>query len=202
MHSKTLRSLTIACVGCVILFVAGPAHAFWWYEIRPIPALGLIKVDWGPLGEVQPTSPAQRRQLARQNIYLPSEQRLVRGVRSLVLGKHKVTVTLTIEPPIGHGPGGQEPTARLVVVIDGVKKIDCSFGPNGQTLVEVSRITLSSDGSIDGQVRHIEVTFNLSGGRSLFSTPEELAEQINDQFLTKLIQQQRQRLREDVKRGR
>jgi hypothetical protein len=65
---------------------------------------------------------------------------------------HTVESVIVIDPPTGEGENGQYWTQRLVLRVDGRKKINCTLGTSADGNLWVSRITIHpEDGTIEAR---------------------------------------------------
>jgi HEAT repeat protein len=164
------------------------------YEIRHEPDLGLITIGAISLRDeaTHRTAVRKRATLSRRGLYLADEKQKVTHRRAFTLGIHSLKVALTIYPAAGHGYGGANWTASVVVEIDGVKKIDSVLGYDAPQGLTVESLTLHADGVIGGSARSemgdIEVD---AGERGFFNGAEELAKPLTTEYWLAALEKQK-----------
>lgn len=115
------------------LIAAPAARADWFAEYvsyKSSPDLGQVVVEAGRIRGKHNVIRVHKQQaaLAAKNIFIGAGNEDQKYKRSCTIGGHKVSTTIIIHPPIGHGYGGANYTAELIATIDGKEKVHCNLG--------------------------------------------------------------------------
>jgi len=132
--------------------VGAEEHEAEYIEYRSSPELGHITISNGSVrGEARVKHLSGRAdELAKKGIFpCTDEKRPQVHRRREKMGGRTIDTTIIIRPPTGEGDEGEYWTQRLVVSIDGRRKLNCTIGTTADGELWVSQVVLHpEDGTL------------------------------------------------------
>jgi hypothetical protein len=123
-----------------------------YIEYRASPELGHITISNGAVRGERPVKHLRERadELAKKGIFPCTDEKRPRVHRRREkMGGRTIDSTVVIQPPTGEGDGGEYWTQRLLVSIDGRRKIDCAIGTTADGELWVSQVVIHpEDGTL------------------------------------------------------